>query len=70
MQCSLFASLSPYFVPFIGGIGTYVASRTLDTKKRVKVREKRRMEEMNNPKTEPVDTSVETEESKAEKKQP
>jgi hypothetical protein len=28
------------------------------------------MEEMNNPKTEPVDTSVETEESKAEKKQP
>jgi len=51
----LFASLSPYFVPFIGGIGTYAVVRTLDTKKRVKVREKRRTDEMEKNKMDSCD---------------
>lgn len=42
----LFASLSPYFTPVLGGIGSYAIARTLDTKKRVKVRKIRRIEQM------------------------
>lgn len=37
----LFASLSPYFIPVIGGIGSYSLARKIDTQKKVKIRKNR-----------------------------